>query len=190
MKKRILSSFIAIFMVISFLQVTAFAYTPTSPGLWIETGNGETGVKFAITPNVSGYHDPDNAAYKNNNAILVSNQNNKTVTVNVPYNATFIMFRYWDYGNPTSTGWTTGGTVSRKINGVSTSSYVVGGNGTDDKITSGGRGVANRWYVAFSADNFTKVNGTDTFTVDVVRTVSGVRYSYTITYNINWIGSN
>ena len=186
-KKIMVFLIIAVFMTTNFLPVIALAAPPTSPGLWIEVAEPETGVKFATNPNVSGYHTPTNPSYAANNATLVSNLNNKTVTVNVPSNATYVMFRYWDYGNPSGTGWITGGTVTRRINGVSVDSGVAGGNGIDDYKNSGGLRVANKWYFAYSADSFAKVDGTDTFTVDAVRRVNGITYRYTITYNINWI---
>lgn len=187
MKKRILFSLVAILIIISFIQIPALAYTPTSPGLWVETTSKESGVKFATNPNVKGYHDPTNVDYKNNDAELVSNINNKTVTVNVPNSARFVMFRYWDYGNPTNGYWITGGTVSYSINGNNvTGQHIVGGLGSDGRITSGGVGVATKNYIAFSTDKFDKIDDKDTFTVRVVRIVAGARYDYTITYNINW----
>lgn len=184
MKKRKLS-YVIITMVLIFglFQNTAMAYTPGAPGLWIE------GVMYATDTDIKGYYNPTNKSFIKNSLSLLNNQSNKTVTVNIPKNATYVMFRFWDYGNPNgisypNNGFITGGAISYRINGeIAKSVY---GAGTEAQMTSNNKVCAFKEFITYSADKFSKVDG-ETFTINAVRTVKGVRKDYTITYNINWV---
>ena len=178
-KKRILSIVIILTLCVASLCIPVSAFDPLSPGLWVEEY-----VMFTKATSVGGYHTPTNPNYQDSK--FISNISNKTITVDIPYDSTFIMFRYWDYGNPQGSGWITGGTVSYRINGSSVTTNVSGGSGTDGYKASGVAVIANRHYLTFRTSQFSQY-GTDVFTIRAYRVVGGVAYDYTITYNINWV---
>jgi len=176
LKKKILPFMLAIVMVIiPIMSIPASAYinptAPTTPGLWIREY-----VLYATKPSLSStspaaFADPN--VLGGGAATFTTTPTGTLVNVQIPTNATYVMFRFWDVA---ATAGGTGGNWSRKINGTSASHII---SATD----SGGRTNAFGYYYIYNSNQFTRIAGvTDTFTVNIVRTAG----SYTITYNITW----
>ncbi|MCL2049337.1 MAG: hypothetical protein FWG87_11500 [Defluviitaleaceae bacterium] len=194
MKKYIVST--VLFLVfVGIMQVSVFA---PPPGLFdnstaeLRVVSGIRAAQYTTASMGNNFH-PSNSNWTN----IQASGSNSDIIINVPYNATYINFLYWDFGtfnqvSAPNTGWLFGGTTTFSIGGMSANIGSLQQGDFELYTPPSFNAIRARGkYVAISTSHFQRINN-ERVTIKLVRwnTVAGQQrlVDSEVNFFINWTG--